>query len=972
MLPLILCFALDGLFILNFTYADSLFLSTYPHDWLIYYYIADPINTILLFFCVSPFLAKANSKQLFLFTSTLILVLMMLYMLKSQHHVLPFILSLSLYASTKLLLPIGWNAIATSLDMRFFKNNAFYFSTAGSAGSIATALFIPVLIHYVNTNAVFYLALSFILLIAICLLKLKPLPHTEYEIEQKGLQTGLMRNPLFISLTIFTILSLIIPALAQFSFQTALMGRYSQAELATFLSLFNGVISITCLLIQSLLAKRLLSKINLVGVLLILPITCALIGLGLSLFPVFALFIFFNASQLLLGEAFMYPCREIMLNPFPSSVRKKANMIIRGYATPIGGLIGAVLIYLIQQTQMDSLGLIVFSVSLGLIYFTIKTTKNYQQTLYVSLKENRYSPELIKFTPASALYLGAAILKALNSSEAQSISTALSFFNYTLFAPLLKEPDFHEALLKCLHHPSPEIRSSAARAYKLLNEIKYIPILIESLRQEVEPHVCCALIDTLYFLNPNMSVDKAGDFIQHHNIYLSAYGVIILDNSEIPSARTIATQKLQEWLKGDLQSRLLLATIELYLHHDSEQNSRLKMLIDDQDNAVAIQAIKSLKKGLSLKAVLPNLIECVNHPKQFYFAMQALTHFPEQAISVLLAKEENLTHRQFYALIRLLAQRPSNESVIKLIHFATLPSPSIRQMVSQAIESYGNNLNEAADTTQEIRLELLRCIAQELKTLLRLYRPETPGVLHEIAIQLKVNRNAFVTWFSTFTDKNIIERVRNYIVSPHQYAPNEVAKAYELLDSLAPNSELKALIETISMEYQPELPIANDKELNQYLVLLETQPFTYRQGIPMNTFDKVCLLRQISLFSEIPAESLQAIAEIALEKDFAANEVIFSMGDVSHGFYCIVSGAVTIKHHQRVLAHLKETDYFGELGSLDNSERTADALGASDGLLLYIPKEELSRILDDFPDIMRAIVAQVISYLRSNLSHMNH
>ncbi|MDI1351732.1 MAG: cyclic nucleotide-binding domain-containing protein, partial [bacterium] len=68
------------------------------------------------------------------------------------------------------------------------------------------------------------------------------------------------------------------------------------------------------------------------------------------------------------------------------------------------------------------------------------------------------------------------------------------------------------------------------------------------------------------------------------------------------------------------------------------------------------------------------------------------------------------------------------------------------------------------------------------------------------------------------------------------------------------------------------------------------------------------------------------------------------------------------------LSTLHNSHYFGELGSLDNLPRTTDAIATSDGLLLYIEKKEFIQVLEDVPEVMRAIISQVILYLRQNLA----
>lgn len=964
--PIVLCFLLDSVYILNYTYADSLFLSSYPRHWLLYYYIADPIITILLFFFASPFLSRASSKHVGVFILGAIAVLLTLFLTKSQFYVLPFALSLALYACTKLLYPIGWNAIATSFDIRFFKKYTFYFSTASAVGSIATAFLIPVLIHFTNAYVLFFMGLAFIIGIAICLLYLRPLPVGYTAKSEKTIESNLFKNKFFIYLFIFTIVSLTVAALGQFSFQTALMeGDYSQEGLATFISIFNGSIAIVCLIIQAGLARRLLSWVGLMGVLLILPSACLIISLGLTIWPVFILFIVFNATQLLFGETFMYPCREIMINPYPTALRKKANMLIRGYATPIGGLIGALMVFLIQHSSLHLLGAIVMVFCMVLIYFTIRAAKEYQNTLYNSIKESRYAPDFLNLTPDSVLFMREHLLTSMKSSDTNAIRTALSFYQHEHFIHYVADNEIQKAIVGLLQHKDTDIRLSAIRAIKNLKIDDVVDMLLDSLEHECDARVNSELIDALCHFQPKLSFDKAMSYMASVNPFLMAYGIIVLERMPGSSAQALVEQKVQQLLKGPSFERVLLAKIERHLKAGMVQNGRLLELIKDPSDEVSIQALESLSEKVVV-LYAPILLGFLNNVHRSYFAAKALQRNHDAILDYLLAIDPSMPVRQKNIMLRLLAHSKKIEALHKLIELSKTSHVSIRYTIAHFVARYA----PYKESFKQERIDFLSYITEEITTLQQLNAQGDGNVAQEIKVQLRINRSVFLSWFGTLTNAQTIERIRQYIEKPEHYLVNDVSKAYELLDSLSNTPKLRDMVAKISQDYQQNMPIEAHQHINPNIMMLATHPFTYHEGIVMNTFDKMALLRQVTLFADIPLESLQALAEIATEKDMAEGEKIFSSGDETDGFYCIVSGEVVIKRDEIILSHLKAADYFGELGSFDNSPRTADALATSNGLLLYIDKEEFLHVLDDFPEVMRSIVAQVINYLRSNLDNL--
>ena len=258
-------------------------------------------------------------------------------------------------------------------------------------------------------------------------------------------------------------------------------------------------------------------------------------------------------------------------------------------------------------------------------------------------------------------------------------------------------------------------------------------------------------------------------------------------------------------------------------------------------------------------------------------------------------------------------------------------------------------------------------LANEISTFLQVKTNENILLQQEINIQLKLNRQVFIIWFSLITQVKEVAKVALYIENPANYNPLDVSKAYELLDHLCTTASLRQAINLISKTYIKNLKIQENLKINPDLYLLATHHFQCKQGILMNNFDKVTFLRGVKLFEQIPLESLRVIADVANEMNMIKGQIIFKDKDESDKFYCIVSGEVRIEKRGKKISSLKENDYFGELGLLDNMPRSADVIAETDGVLLCIDKEEFMRILEDLPKIMIAVASQIIQYLRHNL-----
>jgi CRP-like cAMP-binding protein len=138
----------------------------------------------------------------------------------------------------------------------------------------------------------------------------------------------------------------------------------------------------------------------------------------------------------------------------------------------------------------------------------------------------------------------------------------------------------------------------------------------------------------------------------------------------------------------------------------------------------------------------------------------------------------------------------------------------------------------------------------------------------------------------------------------------------------------------------------------------------------MDLIAKVFELRTIELFKGLEAEILFMVAEECQHKNFSAGETIFLQNDDGDGLYCISSGEIQILHNEKVIANLKNHDFFGELALIDEGKRTGTAIATTDCSVLFLEKNTFARLTDDLPEVLRVVTRVIVHYLRSNLGHM--
>jgi CRP-like cAMP-binding protein/cytochrome P450 len=96
----------------------------------------------------------------------------------------------------------------------------------------------------------------------------------------------------------------------------------------------------------------------------------------------------------------------------------------------------------------------------------------------------------------------------------------------------------------------------------------------------------------------------------------------------------------------------------------------------------------------------------------------------------------------------------------------------------------------------------------------------------------------------------------------------------------------------------------------------------------------------LAIFPGCDDPAVAAALERAADRTFAAGEIIIREGDAADAFYIILGGSVDVTRivngapHQ--LAHLGESQFFGEIGLLQNIPRTATVTAAENGVEVLV------------------------------------
>ncbi|HET9245052.1 MAG TPA: Crp/Fnr family transcriptional regulator [Xanthobacteraceae bacterium] len=135
------------------------------------------------------------------------------------------------------------------------------------------------------------------------------------------------------------------------------------------------------------------------------------------------------------------------------------------------------------------------------------------------------------------------------------------------------------------------------------------------------------------------------------------------------------------------------------------------------------------------------------------------------------------------------------------------------------------------------------------------------------------------------------------------------------------------------------------------------------------TRDKLSLLRNHSLFRDLPAAVIEHLGSYMKTRRVVRGTTIFAKGDPGTGLMGVLAGTVKVSVASAdgkdiVLNLFHEGEVFGEIALLDGRPRTADATAMSDCELVVIERRDFVPFLSNHPDVMLKFIEILCSRLR--------
>jgi CRP/FNR family transcriptional regulator len=131
------------------------------------------------------------------------------------------------------------------------------------------------------------------------------------------------------------------------------------------------------------------------------------------------------------------------------------------------------------------------------------------------------------------------------------------------------------------------------------------------------------------------------------------------------------------------------------------------------------------------------------------------------------------------------------------------------------------------------------------------------------------------------------------------------------------------------------------------------------------------------LFDGLPADQLQEIAQIALEKRLEKGDPVFFEGHPANGFYLVVSGQVkvfklSVDGKEQILHIFGPGEPFGEVPVFAGRDFPAHAEALADSCLLYFPRDAFTSLVAETPSLALNMLAVLSRRLRQFTVQVEH
>jgi len=137
----------------------------------------------------------------------------------------------------------------------------------------------------------------------------------------------------------------------------------------------------------------------------------------------------------------------------------------------------------------------------------------------------------------------------------------------------------------------------------------------------------------------------------------------------------------------------------------------------------------------------------------------------------------------------------------------------------------------------------------------------------------------------------------------------------------------------------------------------------------MATTVSTAVLKAVPLFSSFPEDQLRMLATVVTRKSATRSTIVMAGGDPTDSLYIVLSGRLKVMMSDAdgkevILSILGPGEFFGEMGLIDDSPRSASVVAIEACELLSITKRDFKKCLAENFEMAMAVMRGLVRRLR--------
>ena len=118
-------------------------------------------------------------------------------------------------------------------------------------------------------------------------------------------------------------------------------------------------------------------------------------------------------------------------------------------------------------------------------------------------------------------------------------------------------------------------------------------------------------------------------------------------------------------------------------------------------------------------------------------------------------------------------------------------------------------------------------------------------------------------------------------------------------------------------------------------------------------------LDEAPLFASLPDEKKRELAEFVTETDVSSGKHIVDQGDTSYNLFVILDGKAEVYKNGRSVAELGKGDFFGEVGTVGETDRSASVVAQKRMRVLTLAGRAVGQLRETAPSVLEQLESAI-------------